>query len=61
MADKKPYMYVAEIECLTCRKKIVVEAEKDPSDGWYTIVCPRKECGKLAYNSKTPPPKIETL
>ena len=57
MADEGKY--IAEIECLTCGRKVVVEAEKDPYDGRYVIICPRSECGKLAYNSKTPPPKME--
>jgi len=55
MADEKAY--VAEIECLTCREQVVVEAKKDPFSGRYVIICPK--CKKLAYNSKTPPPKIE--
>lgn len=50
--------YFAEIGCLTCKKTVVVEIKKDPFDTWCTIVCPRPECGKLAYNDKTPPPKM---
>lgn len=55
MADEEKY--IAEIDCLTCKKKVVVEAKKGPVHGFYTILCP--ECGKLAYNSRTPPPKID--
>jgi len=50
--------YIAEIECLTCRNTVEVEVKKDRW-GWYVIICPRPECKKLAYNSKTPPSKIE--
>lgn len=47
--------YIAVIECLSCHESVEVKVKKDPFDGWHTIICPRSECGKLAYNSKTAP------
>ena len=49
--------YTAVIKCVTCHEIVEVEAKKDSYDDRYVIICPRPECGKLAYNTKTPPPK----
>jgi len=42
---------IAEVECLSCQKKVTVEVQRYGRG--HLAICP--ECSKLAYNSKEPP------